>query len=150
MSVLGVEGEEREDLTGTESRQLRDRSVRLLGSLLRPLRGKVAWTIVVVVISTTAQVASAVTSDPSSGTWTSAGELSFAVVAGALSAELQAASRATSAPSMKARVARLKRRLFRSTGRLMTPSGDVVARPRRVPRKRISSARSLRRDRNLR
>jgi len=57
MSVLGVEGEEREDLTGTESRQLRDRSVRLLGSLLRPLRGKVAWTIVVVVISTTAQVA---------------------------------------------------------------------------------------------
>ena len=31
--------------------------MRLLGSLLRPLRGKVAWTIVVVVISTAAQVA---------------------------------------------------------------------------------------------
>jgi ATP-binding cassette subfamily B protein len=57
MSVIGVEGEEREDLTAAESRQLRDRSVRLLGSLLRPLRGKVAWTVVVVVISTAAQIA---------------------------------------------------------------------------------------------
>ena len=57
MSVLGVEGEERDDLDAAESRQLRDRSVRLLGSLLRPLRGKVAWTIVVVVISTAAQIA---------------------------------------------------------------------------------------------
>jgi ATP-binding cassette, subfamily B, bacterial len=57
MSVIGVEGEERDDLDAAESRQLRDRSVRLLGSLLRPLRGKVAWTIVVVVISTAAQIA---------------------------------------------------------------------------------------------
>ncbi|HEX4057368.1 MAG TPA: ABC transporter ATP-binding protein [Galbitalea sp.] len=57
MSVAGVEGEERNDLSKIESRQLRQRSVRLLGSLLRPLRGKVAWTIVVVVISTTAQIA---------------------------------------------------------------------------------------------
>jgi ATP-binding cassette, subfamily B, bacterial len=57
VSVTGVEGEEREDLSVAESRQLRERSVRLLGSLLRPLRGRVAWTIVVVVISTAAQVA---------------------------------------------------------------------------------------------
>jgi ATP-binding cassette subfamily B protein len=57
MSVVGVEGEEREDLSPAESKQLRDRSVRLLGSLLRPLRGRVAWTIVVVVVSTAAQVA---------------------------------------------------------------------------------------------
>jgi ATP-binding cassette, subfamily B, bacterial len=57
MSVLGVEGEERDDLDAAESRQLRDRSVRLLGSLLLPLRRKVAWTIVVVVISTAAQIA---------------------------------------------------------------------------------------------
>jgi ATP-binding cassette subfamily B protein len=57
MSVAGVEGEERQDLNKTESRQLRQRSVRLLGSLLRPLRGKVAWTFVIVVISTAAQVA---------------------------------------------------------------------------------------------
>ncbi len=57
MSVVGVEGEARADLDAAESRQLRERSVRLLGSLLRPLRGKVAWTIVVVVISTAAQIA---------------------------------------------------------------------------------------------
>jgi ATP-binding cassette subfamily B protein len=57
MSVAGVEGEERGDLNKVESRQLRQRSVRLLGSLLHPLRGKVAWTFVIVVISTAAQVA---------------------------------------------------------------------------------------------
>jgi ATP-binding cassette, subfamily B, bacterial len=57
MSVIGVEGEERQDLNKAESKQLRDRSVRLLKSLLAPLRGKVAWTIVVVVVSTGAQIA---------------------------------------------------------------------------------------------
>jgi ATP-binding cassette subfamily B protein len=57
MSVAGVEGEERGDLNKVESRQLRQRSVRLLVSLLHPLRGKVAWTFVIVVISTAAQVA---------------------------------------------------------------------------------------------
>ena len=57
MSVLGVEGEERQDLNKAESKQLRERSVRLLKSLLAPLRGRVAWTIVVVVISTGAQIA---------------------------------------------------------------------------------------------
>ena len=56
MSVAGVEGEDREDLNKAESRELRQRSVRLLGSLLRPLRGKVVWTFVIVVISTAAQV----------------------------------------------------------------------------------------------
>jgi ATP-binding cassette subfamily B protein len=57
VSVTGVEGEERDDLNKAESRQLRERSIRLLGSLLRPLRGKVAWTFVIVVISTAAQIA---------------------------------------------------------------------------------------------
>jgi ATP-binding cassette subfamily B protein len=57
MSVTGVEGEEREDLNKAESRQLRERSIRLLGSLLRPLRGKVFWTFLVVVVSTAAQIA---------------------------------------------------------------------------------------------
>ena len=57
MSVTGVEGEERDDLNKVESRQLQQRSVRLLGSLLRPLRGKVAWTFVIVVVSTAAQIA---------------------------------------------------------------------------------------------
>jgi ATP-binding cassette subfamily B protein len=57
MSVLGVEGEERSDFTRAESKQIRDRSLRLLSSLLRPLWARVTLTIVVVVVSTGAQVA---------------------------------------------------------------------------------------------
>jgi ATP-binding cassette subfamily B protein len=56
-SVLGVSGEERDDLSKEESRQIRRRSLRLLGSLLSPLKVRVIWTMVVVVISTAAQVA---------------------------------------------------------------------------------------------
>jgi len=45
-AVLGVKGEERgSDLTRDERRQLRRRSVRLLGSLLRPMRGRLVLTI---------------------------------------------------------------------------------------------------------
>jgi ATP-binding cassette subfamily B protein len=57
VSVTGVEGEEREDLDKAESRQLRQRSLRLLGSLLRPLRRRVFWTFLIVVVSTAAQIA---------------------------------------------------------------------------------------------
>ena len=57
MSVIGVEGEERQDYTKAESRQIRTRSLRLLGSLVRPLRARITLTIVVVVVSTAAQVA---------------------------------------------------------------------------------------------
>lgn len=57
MSVSGVEGEERNDFTKVESRQIRRRSLRLLGSLIRPVRARVILTMVVVVISTAAQVA---------------------------------------------------------------------------------------------
>ena len=53
----GVEGEERDDFTKAESRLIRDRSVRLLGSLLKPLRLRVTLTIAVVIASTAAQVA---------------------------------------------------------------------------------------------
>jgi ATP-binding cassette subfamily B protein len=56
MSVIGVEGEERENFSRAESRQIRERSLRLLGSLLRPLWARVALTIAVVVLSTGAQV----------------------------------------------------------------------------------------------
>ena len=56
-TITGVEGEERNDFSKAESRQIRDRSLRLLNSLLRPLWARVTLTIVVVVISTTAQVA---------------------------------------------------------------------------------------------
>ena len=55
-TVLGVEGEERDDFSKAESRQIRRRSLRLLGSLLSPLRGRVAFALVVVVVSTLAQV----------------------------------------------------------------------------------------------
>lgn len=56
-TVHGVEGEERDDFTKVESAQIRDRSLRLLGSLLHPLRLRVVLTMLVVVVSTAAQVA---------------------------------------------------------------------------------------------
>jgi ATP-binding cassette subfamily B protein len=57
VSVTGVEGEERGDYTREESRQIRARSLRLLGSLLRPVRARVILTLFVVIVSTAAQVA---------------------------------------------------------------------------------------------
>ncbi|MET0976735.1 MAG: ABC transporter ATP-binding protein [Leifsonia sp.] len=57
MSVIGVEGEERDDFTVGESRQIRRRSLKLLGSLLRPLRPQVVLAVVVIVLSTAFQVA---------------------------------------------------------------------------------------------
>jgi ATP-binding cassette subfamily B protein len=56
-NITGVEGEERNDFSTAESRQIRDRSLRLLNSLLRPLWARVTVTIIVVVVSTAAQVA---------------------------------------------------------------------------------------------
>jgi ATP-binding cassette subfamily B protein len=57
VTVVGVEGEERDDYTRAESRSVRERSIRLLRSLLRPLRGKLVLALVVVVASTALQVA---------------------------------------------------------------------------------------------
>ncbi|WP_223691731.1 ABC transporter ATP-binding protein [Leifsonia poae] len=56
-TVTGVEGEERNDFTKVESKQIRQRSLRLLGSLLRPLRTRLLLTAIVVVVSTAGQVA---------------------------------------------------------------------------------------------
>jgi ATP-binding cassette subfamily B protein len=56
-SVSGVTGEERDDLSRTESRSMRKRSQRLLLTLLRPLRKQMALTLAVVILSTAAQVA---------------------------------------------------------------------------------------------
>lgn len=56
-TVSGVEGEERDDFTKQESAQIRSRSLRLLGSLLLPLRLRVVLTMLVVVVSTASQVA---------------------------------------------------------------------------------------------
>ncbi len=57
MSVTGVEGEERDDFSRAESKQIRARSLRLLGSLVRPLRWRIVGTMVVLVISIALQVA---------------------------------------------------------------------------------------------
>ncbi|CAO1653296.1 ABC transporter ATP-binding protein [Salinibacterium sp. NSLL150] len=57
MSVMGTSGEERNDYTKDESRQIRQRSLRLLGSLIAPVRLRVVLTMAVVVVSTAAQVA---------------------------------------------------------------------------------------------
>ena len=57
MSVIGVEGEDRSDFNKAESRQIRARSRRLLSSLVRPVRSRVTLTMIVVVVSTAAQVA---------------------------------------------------------------------------------------------
>jgi ATP-binding cassette, subfamily B, bacterial len=57
VSVTGVQGEERHDFTKDESSQIRKRSLRLLGSLLSPLKWQVTLAMLVVVVSTAAQVA---------------------------------------------------------------------------------------------
>jgi ATP-binding cassette subfamily B protein len=56
-TVFGVQGEERHEYTKAESRQIRRRSLRLLGSLLRPQRAVLWLTLAIVVVSTAAQVA---------------------------------------------------------------------------------------------
>ncbi|MGN6444690.1 ABC transporter ATP-binding protein [Amnibacterium sp.] len=55
-ALIGTAGEERRDFTREERKALRARSVRLLGSLLRPLRRRLVVTGLVVVVSTGLQV----------------------------------------------------------------------------------------------
>jgi ATP-binding cassette subfamily B protein len=56
-AVTGVGGEERDDYTREESREIRRRSLRLLGSLLRPERGRLIGSALMIIVSTGAQVA---------------------------------------------------------------------------------------------
>jgi ATP-binding cassette subfamily B protein len=56
-TVFGVQGEERHEYSKAESRQIRRRSLKLLGSLLRPQRAVLWLTLAIVVVSTAAQVA---------------------------------------------------------------------------------------------
>ncbi|MFG6403944.1 MULTISPECIES: ABC transporter ATP-binding protein [unclassified Microbacterium] len=56
-TVSGTSGEDRSDYTRDESRAIRRRSLRLLGSLVSPLRGQLALAAVVLVISTALRVA---------------------------------------------------------------------------------------------
>jgi len=53
----GVEGEDRQHFTREESRALRRRSLALLGSLLRPLRGRVVLAMLIIAASTALQTA---------------------------------------------------------------------------------------------
>ena len=56
MSVHGVTGEERDDFTRAESRAIRQRSTRLLGSALKPLKKKFVITVVIILVATGASV----------------------------------------------------------------------------------------------
>ncbi|GAA5152791.1 ABC transporter ATP-binding protein [Microbacterium pseudoresistens] len=56
-AVTGTQGEDRADYSREESRSIRRRSLRLLGSLITPLRAHIVLTAAVLVISTAAQVA---------------------------------------------------------------------------------------------
>ena len=57
MSIFGVAAEERRDLSKAEIKALRQRSLRLLGTSVRPLRRRIAATMGMVIVSTLAQVA---------------------------------------------------------------------------------------------
>lgn len=56
MSVFGVVGEDRQDLTKSEIRRIRQRSVSLLWDVVRPQRARFAATILLVIVSTALQV----------------------------------------------------------------------------------------------
>lgn len=55
-TVTGTEGEDRTDYTQAESRQIRRRSLRLLGSLISPVRGNLILALTVLVVSTALRV----------------------------------------------------------------------------------------------
>lgn len=56
MTMFGTEGEDRTDLTKEESRRIRQRSRTLLGSLLKPLRARIAFAVAIITGSTTLRV----------------------------------------------------------------------------------------------
>ncbi|AUG30558.1 MULTISPECIES: ABC transporter ATP-binding protein [Microbacterium] len=56
-SVAGTTGEDRSDYTRAESRSIRQRSLRLLGSLVDPLRWQLVLALAVLVVSTALRVA---------------------------------------------------------------------------------------------
>ena len=57
MSVQGVQGEDRTDYTKAESRAIRARSRKLLGSLLKPHTGRVVLTMALVIVAVAANIA---------------------------------------------------------------------------------------------
>lgn len=142
--ATGVQGEDRDDLTREESKALRRRSVRLLGSLLAPLKGRLVATLVVVVVSTALQVAGPAliavgidTGIPAlvAGDW---GPLAWAgggfVVAGIAGALLIGRYQIMQAKISQAILFELRRRVFRKTQRLSLEfhesytSGRIISR----------------------
>ena len=57
MSTTGVAGEDRQDFTSRENKQIRERSLGLLRSLVKPHHARFGWSAIIVVLSTAAQVA---------------------------------------------------------------------------------------------
>ncbi|WP_406246219.1 ABC transporter ATP-binding protein [Microbacterium sp. M] len=56
MTLTGTQGEDRSNYTREESRAIRRRSLRLLGSLISPLRARISLAAIVLVVSTALQV----------------------------------------------------------------------------------------------
>lgn len=144
-SVLGVSGEERDDFTKEESRQIRRRSLRLLGSLLGPLKVRVAWTMLVVIVSTASQVAgpaliaigidSALPAVVDRGDWMPAFLIvAIYLVTGLVGAALIAWYTVLSARISQAILIDLRKRVFQQTQRLSLEfhesytSGRIISR----------------------
>jgi ATP-binding cassette subfamily B protein len=145
MSVLGVQGEERgADLSRSERRQLRRRSLRLLGSLVQPLRPRLALTMALVIASTALQALG-----PAVIAWgidtglpalvkgmalPLAGAVAIYLVAGVLSGTLIAAYTIQTAQISQAILIDLRKRVFLQTQRLSLEfhetytSGRIISR----------------------
>jgi ATP-binding cassette subfamily B protein len=145
MSVLGVSAEDRGDLSAAESRQIRRRSVRLLGELLAPHRGRVVAIIAVIMASTALQVAgpALIAAGIDSGLPAAQGENDFIPIAmiggaflltGALGAVLLALYTRWAITMSQTILEQLRRRIFEHTQRLSMSfhenytSGRIIAR----------------------
>ncbi|HEU5222402.1 MAG TPA: ABC transporter ATP-binding protein [Candidatus Lumbricidophila sp.] len=143
-TVNGVEGEERADYTKVESRAIRARSRKLLGSLLQPRRGLVALNVVAIVLSTAMQVAGPALiafgidhgiAAIRSGDWMPASAAAGAyLIAGGIGAWLQWSFIRLSARLSQAILLDLRTRVFRQTQRLSLEfhesytSGRIISR----------------------
>ncbi|HEV7622755.1 MAG TPA: ABC transporter ATP-binding protein [Amnibacterium sp.] len=145
MTVLGVQGEERgADLSRSERRQLRRRSLRLLGSLMRPLRGRLVLTMGLVVVSTALQALGPAVIAWGIDTGLPAlvkgmalplvGAVAIYLVAGVLSGTLIAAYTIQTAQISQAILIDLRKRVFLQTQRLSLEfhetytSGRIISR----------------------
>lgn len=144
-TVLGTQGEERNDYTRAESRAIRQRSLRLLGVLVQPLRARLALTVAVVVVSTALRVLgpsliaygidTALPSVLKDADWMPAyGVVAIYLVTGVVGAVLIGWYVVLSARLTQAILMDLRRRIFRHTQRLSLEfhetytSGRIISR----------------------